>query len=128
MNHAFIGICIVSATLLSACEPDPRSTRIVSRITSPDGTRDAIYAEDMGGGATVGPSENVYVVAKGDSPRLESRVFSHERVCNLAVRWLNIDAIHIEYSASKPLADSPIVGRRVEVQTKWLGPDAADGC
>jgi len=66
--------------LLSACDPDPKTTRIIERIHSPDGTRDAVYAEDMSGGATVGPSEQVYVVTKGGFPRFRDRVFSEERV------------------------------------------------
>ena len=82
----------------------------------------------MSGGVTVGPSEEVYVVAKGGSPRLQDRVFSQERVCNLKVRWLNNKAIEIGYSARRALADGPNVPGGLEVQTEWLGPDAANGC
>lgn len=128
MNKAIIGICIISAALLSACGPDPRSTRVVARIASPDGTREAVYSEDMSGGATVSPSEEIYVVAKDSAPRLQDRVFSQERVCNLRVRWLNDKAIEIGYSARRALADRSIGPDRLEVHTRWLGRDPASGC
>lgn len=128
MNKRFTGICVASVALLSSCDPDPRSTRIISRIASPDGTREAVCAEDVSGGATEGPSEEIYVVAKGTSPSLRDRVFSQERVCNLRVRWLNNVAIEIGYSARKVLASDLNVRDSIEVHTKWLGFDAANGC
>lgn len=128
MNKRFTGICVVSAAMLSTCGPDPTSTRIISRIASPDGTREAVYAEDVTGGATVGPSEEIYVVAKGASPRLRDRVFSQERVCKLRVRWLNNVAIEIGYLARRAVAPDPNVRGTLEVHTKWLGSDAANGC
>ena len=123
---AYIGL--VSTILLSACSPDREKTRIVARIGSPDGTRDAVYAEDMSGGATVGPSEDVYVVAKGRFPRLQDRVFGQERVCNLRVRWLNNDAIEIGYSARTARPQRTQGAGPVHVSVKWLGRDVASGC
>jgi len=82
----------------------------------------------MSGGATVGPSEEIYVVAKGGSLRFENRVFSQERVCNLRVHWVNNQAIEIGYSArSAKLEGAANVGG-LGVQTKWLGRDIASGC
>jgi hypothetical protein len=125
---SLIGICVVSAALLSGCGPDPRSTRIVARVGSPDETRDVVYAEDMSGGATVGPSEEVYVVVKGGLPRAQDRVFSQEHVCNLRVRWMNNETIEIAYSAKAPLVARSNVPDRLDVHIKWLGPDASNGC
>lgn len=123
-----VGVCIISASLLSACNPDPTKTRIIARIESPDGTRDAVYAEDMSGGATVGPSDDVYVVAKGRFPRLQDRVFSQERVCNLTVRWLNDEAIQIEYSGRTAKLEESKTAGPVHVDVKWRGRDVANGC
>jgi len=128
MNKALVGICIAGAALVSGCDPEPKSTRIIERIPSPDGTRDAVYAEDMGGGATVGPSEQVYVVAKGRFPRFQDRIFSEERVCNLTVRWLNNQAILSGYSARTAKSEESTRAGGVDVHTKWLGRDAASGC
>lgn len=128
MNKAFASVCMASAALLSACGAHSESSRIVSRVASPDGARDAVYEEDIGGGATVAPSEEVYVVAKGGSPRLQDRVFSEEHLCHLKVRWLNNDAIEIGYSARKALADDSKTVGRINVQARWLGRDAASGC
>jgi hypothetical protein len=127
MTRAAI-VCAVSVALLSACNPDPKSTRVIARVSSPDGTREAVYAEEMGGGATVGPTEQVYVVAKGRSPQLQDRVFSQERVCNLQDRWLDHGAIEIGYSARTPEVDTRQSSGPVGVHTKWLGRDAASGC
>lgn len=120
-----VAISLFAAAALTACNPEPDKTRIVARIEAPDGTRDAVYVEDMSGGATVGPSEDVYVVPKGRFPRLADRVFSQEGICNLKVRWLNNQAIQIAYSARTARVAA---GGPVAVSVKWLGPDRASGC
>lgn len=127
-NLSKVGVFVTSAALLSACNPDPIETRIVARSGSPDGTRDAVYAEDMGGGATVGPSQDVYVVTKGRFPRRQDRVFSQERVCNLRVRWLNNQTIQIGYSGRTAKLEGSYAAGSVRVDVKWLGRDVANGC
>jgi len=128
MNKTIYGVCIASAVPLSSCGPDPQSLRIISRVASLDGTRDAVYAENMSGDATVGPSEDVYVVPKGTFPQIEDRAFAEERVCNLKVRWLSNKALEVDYSAREPLTDRSIIPRRVKIYARWQGSDPADGC
>lgn len=128
LSQHTVAICVSGVVALTACNPDPDKTRIVTRIEAPDGTRDALYAEDMSGGATVGRSEDVYVVLKGRFPRRADRVFSQERVCNLKVRWLNNHAIEIAYSARTARLRAASAAAPVVVSVKWLGPDRASGC
>lgn len=128
MKRAIIAVSTLSAAALSACDPDPTGLRIVSRVPSPDGMREAIYAEDMSGGATVGPSEDIYIVAKGRLPRLKNRVFSEERVCHLRVRWLSNHAIGIGYSARDAKVERTTKIEGLTVYSKWLGRDLASGC
>lgn len=113
---------------LSACAPDPHSTRIITRVASPNGQLEAIYAEDLSGGATVGPSEDVYVVAKGGSPTYRARLFSAERTCNLKVSWRSGEVVEIGYYARRPLPDDARSEGPVRVAKKWLGSDPANGC
>ncbi|WP_162792408.1 hypothetical protein [Novosphingobium sp. P6W] len=123
-----IAILMILAFPLSGCGPDREQTRIIQRTPAPDGQRDAVYAEDMGGGATVGTAANVYVTAPGMFPKLDQRIFRGERVCNLHVRWKSRDEIEIKYFAREqekryPLSTSPVI-----VRLLWLGRDPANGC
>ena len=121
-------ISLSAAPLLAACSRDPNATRIVARTPSPDGSREAIYAEDMGGGATVGPYEEVYVVAKGNAPGLASRILSIERACHLQVRWIDDNTVEVGYSARGPANGSWNDLASVHVRPRWLGRDVTAGC
>jgi hypothetical protein len=121
-------VCAAMAMALSACNADPQDLRVLSRVGSPDGKRDAIYVENMSGDATVGPSEEVYVVQKGNFPRLADRAFKAERVCNLKIRWMGNAEIEVGYWANKPANDRSILPRPIGIRTKWLGSDPANGC
>ena len=105
------------------------SRQIIARVVSPDGKRDAIYATNLGGGATVGPYEEVFVVDRGASLQMSERVASLERVCHLDVRWLDDDLIEITYFARRATEDRSVSRpASVAVRYRWLGRDAANGC
>jgi hypothetical protein len=100
-------VCAAGALSLAACDPSPQTTRIVSRTLSPDRNAEAVYALDMSGGATVGPSADVYVVAPGESPRLADRLFSAGRACGTQLRWLDNRTLEISYAARHPDESAP---------------------
>ncbi|MES2288440.1 MAG: hypothetical protein V4530_01785 [Pseudomonadota bacterium] len=118
----------IAAICMSACERDPRQTRIIVRVPSPGGDLEAVYAEGLGGGATVGPSEEVYVVTKGASPTRAAKLFSAEHVCNLRVSWRSNEVVEVGYHARKPLPDGVGTNGRIKVAKSWLGSDPANGC
>ena len=139
-----IVICIAGAPLLASCNPSHSDTRIVAKLLAPGGGAQAVYADDMGGGATVGPFANVYVVTPGHFPRLADRVFSAGRVCNVQTRWIDDRTLEIDYSAIRELSPQ-VIGQRpttwwapwlwgdspsstVSVRFQWKGGDPASGC
>jgi len=114
---------------LSACDPAPESTRILERIPSPDGQSEAVYANGMLGGATVGPSSDVYVTKPGQFPKLRDRAFTGEHLCNLRIRWLANNVLEIGYYARRRIPGENLSGpNRIIVMLHWLGRDAASGC
>jgi hypothetical protein len=94
--------------VLAGCSPDPRDTQIVSRIKSPDGRLEAIYADDIGGGAAVGTTEEVFVVEPGRTfPRLSERVFSAECARAVNVAWEGPRTLRIAYKMAPDLTGGP---------------------
>ena len=101
----------------------------MARVVSPDGKRDAVHARDLGGGATVGPYDEVFVVDQGASLRMSERVATLERVCRLDVRWLDDDLVEITYLARRAIEDRRVSrSASVGVRYRWLGQDPAHGC
>jgi hypothetical protein len=89
---------IVAATLaLGSCAPTQKNTQINTRIKSPDGMLEAIYAEDIGGGPAVGVTEEVFVVQRGAFPHLNERVFSEECVRNISLTWERPRTLRVSY-------------------------------
>lgn len=120
---------LASAFGLSACDPGLESTQIIARVVSPDGKRDAVHARDIGGGATVGPYDEVFVVDHGASLRMSERVATLERVCHLDVDWLGDDLVEITYFARRAIDDHRVSkSASVGVRYRWLGQGAAHGC
>jgi hypothetical protein len=120
---------LVGALGLSACDSSLNDRRIIAKVASPDGQRDAVHVSEIGGGATVGPAEEVYIVERGTSLQLSDRIASLEMVCRLNVRWLSNDLVEISYFARRLQHDrsfwKPVT---VNVRYVWLGRDASDGC
>ena len=114
---------------LSACGPRLDSKHIMARVTSPDGKHDAISVRDMSGGATVGPTDELFVVRRGAAHKKSDRVAWVERACHFEARWLDDDLVEVTYFARRDTRDqsvskSPSVG----VRYRWLGRDAVSGC
>ena len=109
---------LVASLMLGGCvprQPRPSDTQIVTRIKSPDGTLEAIYAEDVGGGAAVGTTEEVFIVPPGAFPRLKERVFSEECARDIALRWQGSRALVVDYTSAsdarehtRPYGPSPL--------------------
>lgn len=93
-------IVMVQSTLLlpAGCDPNPAYTHIDATVSSPDGTLDAIFAIDTGGGAAVGTSFDVYVVERNHYPRRVDRVFRNECVRDVSVKWDGPRLLLISYS------------------------------
>jgi len=120
---------LVGALGLSACHSSLDDRRIIAKVVSPDGQRDAVHATDVGGGATVGPSDEVYIVERRTSPPLSDQIASLEGVCRLNVRWLSNDLVEISYFARNARQDRSFwKPATVSVRYLWLGRDASDGC
>jgi hypothetical protein len=101
-------LSIVSVLVLSGCGPQvirPINTQITSRVQSSDGALEAVYANDIGGGAAVGATEEVFVVKTGTFPKLRERVFSDECVHNLSARWIAPRDIAISYDIASDLPE-----------------------
>lgn len=90
-------LVVASALGLGGCNPDPKDTQIITRIKSPDGKLEAIYAADVRGGAAVGTTEEVFVVEPGAFPRLNERVFSEDCADNIVLRWETPRTLRISY-------------------------------
>ncbi len=108
MHSCWIMAAALAGTMaLGGCEPDPSETQINARIKSPDGRLEAVYADNLSGGAAVGATEEVFVVLRGRSPRLHDRVFSKECVHNLQMAWDKVGALHIGYDLSPDIRENP---------------------
>lgn len=120
---------LTSALLLSDCAPEPDRLQVLARTASPDGEHEAVHARDMSGGATVGPSDAVYVVKHGVPIGSNNPVASLERVCAMDVRWLGNDTVAFSYRAKRPQNNKAYFkSAAVSVRFRWLGRDAANGC
>jgi hypothetical protein len=84
--------------MVTGCDPSPRETNIDTRVRSPDGGLEAVFAEDLSGGPATGTSMDVYIVAPGHFPRLVDRVFSNECVHDVQLRWLSPRALQVNYA------------------------------
>jgi hypothetical protein len=62
---------------------------------------EAVYSEDLSGGPATGVSEDVYIVPRGQFPRLVDRVFSNECVDDVKLRWLSDRTLEISYSVPR---------------------------
>jgi hypothetical protein len=98
---------IVIIQALCGCEPDPTDTQINARVRSPDGNLEAIYAEDIGGGAAVGVTEEVFVVTPRAFPHLSERVFSEECAHNIAMTWEAPRTLRVSYDLSAGISEAP---------------------
>lgn len=102
----FVGLCAALGSLaLGGCDPVPNETQIVSRARSPDGKLEAIHALDVGGGAAVGTTEEIFIVNRGNFPRLKERVFSKECAHNLEVRWVSSQQLEVTYRIASDIRD-----------------------
>ena len=111
-------LSLLATVAVSGCAPQvirPADTQINSRAKSPGGTLEALYADDIGGGAAVGATEEVFVVERGGFPKLRERVFSEECVHNLTTRWSAPRDLAISYDVaadfhehSHPYGPSPL--------------------
>jgi hypothetical protein len=103
--HSSFVVC--ATLLLGSCNPDPRETQINSRLRSPDQRREAIYAEDLSGGAATGVSEDIYIVEPARVPRIADRVFSRECVRDVQIAWEGPKILRISYTAAAGLHYAP---------------------
>jgi hypothetical protein len=94
------GWILIAMLCLAACRPDANETPIVSTAKSPDGRLTAIYATDIGGGAAVGISQEVYVQAHQGPLKFSDRVFSSECVDDLSLAWQSPRDLIIQYRVS----------------------------
>jgi len=116
-RYGILVLAVATALMLDGCvpgQPSPSDTQIVTRVRSPGGSLEAVYAEDMGGGAAVGATEEVFVVPPGTFPHLRERIFAEECVHGIALKWQGPRAIEIDYTISsdahehsKPYEPSP---------------------
>jgi hypothetical protein len=106
-------ICLMLALLtasglgMGGCAPDPGETQINARVRSPDGKLEAIYADDLGGGAATGAIEEVFVVEPGASPSLGERVFSMECAHEIALAWSSPRTLTVSYATGADAKDGP---------------------
>lgn len=122
-------LCLTGAFFLSGCGLEPDRREVIARTPSPDGEYEAVHARDMGGGATVGPSDEVYVVKRGAPFGFNSRVASLERVCSMDARWLGDDTLAVSYRARRPQDNRALLkSAAVHVRFRRLGREPANGC
>lgn len=123
-----ITACFAIMLGLSACSFD-QNKPIIDRVVSPDRKREAIYAEDRSGGATVGSTQEVFVVERGAPLRIGNRVAALERACRLSIRWQGNNLIEISYFAAREKQDRSLwKSVAVDVRYRWLGRDIKNGC
>lgn len=101
-------VMLLVPVMMSACDPNPRDTHIDTRLRSPDGKLEAVFAEDLGGGPATGTSMDVYVVTPGRFPRLVDRVFSNECVQNVHLNWLNARTLQVSYTVGADVHESTV--------------------
>jgi len=104
-------LVVASVLGLGGCNPNPKDTQIIARIRSPDGRLEAIYAADVGGGAAVGTTEEVFVVEPGAFPRLKERVFSEECVHNIVLTWETLRTLRIGYDIGSDIREDTGVAK-----------------
>jgi len=120
---------LTSALSLSGCAPASDRLQVIARKASPDGEREAVHARDMSGGATVGPSDEVYVVRRSVPIRSNNRVVGLERICGMDMRWLANDTLAVSYRAKRSQDNRAFLKPAVvNVRLRWLGRDVANGC
>jgi hypothetical protein len=121
--------CVMGILQLSACSPSQDSKRVMDRAVSPDGKREAVHVEDVSGGATVYPSEEVFVVDRGSPLQWSKRIASLEKICRLGVKWLGNDMVEISYFARRASENRSLwKSASIEARYRWLGRDSANGC
>ena len=99
-------LCILLSAIalsLAACNPSPRHTYIETRVRSPDGTRDAVFADDLSGGPATGTSQEVYITPPTKFPRLIDRVFSNECVHDVHLHWSDPRSLEVSYSVGEDI-------------------------
>lgn len=110
-HHRFTAVGAMAALIvLGGCvpgSPKPWHTQVNARVRSPDGKWEAIYAEDIGGGAAVGVTEEVFVAQPGTFPHLEERVFSEECARNIVIKWENPRLVTVSYDISADIKEFP---------------------
>jgi len=93
---------------LSGCAPKPGDTQVIARVKSPDGKLEAVYAADLGGGAAVGATEEVFVIQPGIFPQLRERVFSEECAHHLTMAWEAPRTLRVDYDVTPDVRDEPL--------------------
>jgi hypothetical protein len=96
------------AVALGGCGPngpDPTDTQILARIKSPDGTLEAVLANDVGGGAAVGTLHEVFVTKTGDFPIQTEKVLGKECVRNISIEWEAPRVLKVEYDEGSDIPD-----------------------
>jgi hypothetical protein len=106
-----------AALLLAGCNPDPRETEINTRLKSPDGKLEAVYAEDISGGPATGVSEDVYIVEPNRFPRIVDRVLTQECIHDLRLTWESARTLRISYWA---YANMQIEPERDQPDVRWI--------
>ncbi|HWF77275.1 MAG TPA: hypothetical protein VN694_08865 [Caulobacteraceae bacterium] len=101
-------VVVAGVLVLCGCSPKPDDTDIIARIKSPDGTLEALYADDVGGGAAVGTTQEVFVVKSGEAfPALTERVFSAECAHEIALAWEGPKTLRVSYQMAPNVSEGP---------------------
>lgn len=91
-------LIVILAALGCGSEPE-----VVQRLSSPDGSMDAVLLRYSGAGPTVGSTFSGHIVPEGDVPSENNVIFNAERVRGTGIdfRWVEPDLLVVHYDTAR---------------------------